>query len=99
MALFVYIGYFLFYDKSKKLCNEVISLHSKKYRAIKKNGVSPAASPSETPFFNLVYLLHLNLPSRLRKQNYMKYPKDVDRFQKSKLLKSNKLSNNSDLIS
>ncbi len=26
-------GYSLFYDKSKKLCNEVISLHSKKYRA------------------------------------------------------------------
>lgn len=28
-------GYSLFYDKSKKLCNEVISLHSKKYRAEK----------------------------------------------------------------
>jgi len=26
-------GYSLFYDKSKRLCNEVISLHSKKYRA------------------------------------------------------------------
>lgn len=37
MALFVYIGYFLFYDKSKKLCNEVISLHSKKYRACFSN--------------------------------------------------------------
>ncbi len=33
MAFLCIPGYSLFYDKSKRLCNEVISLHSKKYRA------------------------------------------------------------------